>query len=137
MKPNKTNDSDCDRALTEILRLVKTDITTSAYKRWKMNDKGIKLTLDQVDALNEFHKKAKGDDEAQLLLGVFYAVGEGGCKQDYCRAYILFSLAADRGREDASKALKNLKICMTDEQIKKAECMVKEWREQNDNGEES
>ena len=51
---------------------------------------------------------AQGDAQAQLLLGMMYAKGQG-VKKDPARAMVLLEKAAKQGQNQAKEMMKNLK----------------------------
>ncbi len=59
-----------------------------------------------------------------------YAYGRGVPK-DYVQAYLLYSLAAAAGDEDAARERESAAQQMTPEQIADAERLVNEWREKH------
>ena len=75
---------------------------------------------------------ARGDRDAQYLVGLLYSRGEG-VALDRVRAYLWFSLAADQGDRFAMDALAGLARRMTAARIAEAEALARDWRpESND-----
>ena len=75
---------------------------------------------------------ARGDGDAQSLVGFLYSRGEG-VGLDLVRAYLWFSLAADQGDAFAMDALAGLARRMTAARITEAEALARDWRpEPND-----
>ena len=73
------------------------------------------------------HVKAEqGDVSAQYNLGVMYEKGQG-VQQDYAKAYMWASLAADQGLEDAIKKQDYLVKILTPSQIEEGQRLAREW----------
>ena len=75
---------------------------------------------------------ARGDGDAQYLVGFLYARGEG-VAVDLVRAYLWFSLVADHGDRFAMDALAGLARRMTAAQIAEAEALARDWRPEPNN----
>ena len=69
---------------------------------------------------------ARGDRDAQYLVGLLYSRGEG-VALDRVRAYLWFSLAADQGDAFAMDALAGLARRMTAARITQAEALAAAW----------
>ena len=69
---------------------------------------------------------ARGDGDAQYLVGFLYSRGEGVAR-DLVRAYLWFSLAADQGDAFAMDALAGLARRMTAARITQAEALAAAW----------
>ena len=68
---------------------------------------------------------ARGDGDAQYLVGFLYFRGEG-VAVDLVRAYLWFSLAADQGDRFAMDELTGLARRMTAAQISEAEALARD-----------
>jgi hypothetical protein len=83
---------------------------------------------DYATALSEFQISAEqGNTEAQMMLGILYAEGEG-VLQNYVEAHKWFNLSASRGNAQAKKARDKVAEKMTPEQISAAQRLAAEWR---------
>ncbi len=83
---------------------------------------------DYETSLEELQSRAEQEDaEAQVNLGVMYAVGQG-VPQDYQEAMKWFRLAADQGLEKAAKWLEVLEKEMTPAQLAEAQRLAREWK---------
>ncbi len=83
---------------------------------------------DYVTAFAEaMAEAARGDGDAQYLVGFLYSRGEG-VALDLVRAYLWFSLAADRGDAFAMNGLAGLARRMTAAEIGEAEALARDWR---------
>lgn len=71
-------------------------------------------------------KAEQGDASEQYNLGVMYEKGQG-VQQDYAKAYMWISLAADQGLEDAIKKLDYLVNILTPSQIEEGQRLAREW----------
>ena len=79
------------------------------------------LAVGQDSFLLETRRLAEqGDAEAQFILGVMYANGEG-VPENYVRAYAWLNLAAAQGHEDAVSGKADLQPRMTAAQIAEAQ----------------
>ena len=67
-----------------------------------------------------------GLPDAQYNIGVRYIQGRGKIK-DNVEAYKWLNLAASKGVEEASKALKLIESKMTPEQVADAQRLSREW----------
>ena len=82
---------------------------------------------DYVAAFSEsMADAARGDGDAQYLVGFLYFRGEG-VAVDLVRAYLWFSLAADQGDRFAMDELAGLARRMTAAQISEAEALARDW----------
>lgn len=70
---------------------------------------------------------ARGDGDAQYLVGFLYSRGEG-VAVDLVRAYLWFSLSAERGDRFAMDELAGLARRMTAARIIEAETLARDWR---------
>ena len=112
--------------------------TDAQYMLGVMHFEGRGVPKNDEEAVDYFrHAAEAGNALAQCFFGGFYALGKGGVEQDFCRGYMWISLASEQGNENALKLLDKTRSLMTSEQISEAERMVKEWREQNTNGEKA
>ena len=80
-----------------------------------------------AESVEQIRAKAEqGDASAQYNLGVIYEKGQG-VQQDYVKAYMWASLAADQGLEDAIKKLDYLVKILTPSQIEEGQRLAREW----------
>ncbi|MFQ5354340.1 MAG: hypothetical protein ACE5DR_05275, partial [Thermodesulfobacteriota bacterium] len=67
-----------------------------------------------------FHRSAmRGNVKARASLGLMYAYGKG-IQQDYTKAYMWLSLAAEGKVDNAGAALESIETKMTPEEINEA-----------------
>jgi len=84
---------------------------------------------DYVTAFKELEVAAeRGNAEAQMMLGILYAEGQGTL-QNYVEAHKWFNLSAARGHSEARKARDKVAEKMTPEQIATAQRLAREWRQ--------
>ena len=84
-------------------------------------------TPNAAESAEQIRAKAEqGDASAQYNLGVIYEKGQG-VQQDYAKAYMWISLAADQGLEDAIKKLDYLVNILTPSQIEEGQRLAREW----------
>ena len=83
---------------------------------------------DYKQALYWYTKAAEqGDADAQNMLGLMYANGEGVPK-DSVLAYLWWNLAAAQGLKSAKRNLGKIEKIMTREQIAEAQRLSREWK---------
>lgn len=86
-----------------------------------MREMGKGVEQDYHEAAKWYEESAKqGNAHAQFRLAHLYFLGEG-VAQDYVEAYILLSLAAARGWDEAEQGAIAVKRRLTAEQIRKAD----------------
>jgi len=76
------------------------------------------------------HAAGQEHQNAQLMLGVMYASGEG-TTQDYVRAHMWLNLAASNGDKNARERREKLAKEMTPSQIADAQKMARDCEKKN------
>ncbi len=86
---------------------------------------------DYATALREWRPLAEqGHADAQYLVGIMYALGQGA-PQDYVKAHMWFNLAAAQGDKEAATKRDIVAKPMIPDQIAKAERLAREWLEKH------
>ena len=106
---------------------------SAQYMLGYLYQRGEGVLPDPKTAARWYRKAAnQGDPDAQLNLGLLYALGQG-VKRDFVQAYKWFSLAYVRYppgqyRENAFRNRENAASVLTEEQIERAERLVRRWK---------
>ncbi len=80
-------------------------------------------------AVTWFRKAAeKGHAEAQHALGLMYRYHAAGLPEDKVLAYMLWTLAAGGGKNNATAQRNTMAERMTQEQLDEAQALLKSWR---------
>jgi len=110
--------------LVVLMLFVSTPVRADLKQGMSAYDRG-----DYVTAFKELKAAAEqGDAEAQMMLGILYAEGEGTL-QNYVEAHKWFNLSAAHGHAQARNARDKVAEKMTPEQIATAQRLAREWRQ--------
>jgi TPR repeat protein len=93
-----------------------------------MYENGEGVSQDYKKAEKWYHKAAEqGDTDAQYNLGKLYDNGNLGVAHDYVMSHMWFTIAGDKGYQDAFNKRDSIAEKMTSSQIQEAQKLAREW----------